>query len=70
MPSGDRCESTFTFPRMETVFECQNRPDTLSPHSRPGQPAWSHRHGRWHHYEDEQGGQRFRIEWEDADVDE
>lgn len=59
-----RCDSTFTFAGMQTYFECQNRRDV--PYQ--GKPnTWSHRHGRWHYFEDEDAeGRTFRVEWEDA----
>lgn len=60
-----RCDSSFTFPGMQTVFDCQNPPDLPSEHSTPRRPAWKHLHGRWHWFEDVDGdGQRFRVEWE------
>jgi hypothetical protein len=66
---ADRCESTFTFPGMQTVFDCQNPPDIpATPHR--GRPAWKHLHGRWHHFADVDGdGQRFEVRWEDGPDD-
>ena len=65
MTDTARCESTFTFSGMQTVFECQNPPDQPVPGQR--RPTWSHLHGRWHYFEDVDGdGQRFRVEWEDT----
>lgn len=66
---AQRCESTFGFPEMHAIFECQNSPDVpAEPHR--GRPAWSHLHGRWHRFEDvDADGRRFSVEWEATDGD-
>lgn len=61
---ADKCDATFGFPGMQTIFECQNPPDKPS-ESQRGARTWSHLHGRWHWFEDVDGdGIRFRVEWE------
>lgn len=63
---ADRCPATYTFHGMQTVFECQNRPDVPAEPYR-GRPAWKHLHGPWHYFEDEDGdGARFRVMWTDG----
>jgi hypothetical protein len=63
-----RCDSSFTFPGLNTVFDCQNPPDQESERPAPrGRQSWTHLHGHWHYFEDVDGdGQRFRVEWKDA----
>lgn len=67
---ADPCPASLHFPKMDTVFDCQNPLDVRADYKRRGEwiTAWKHRHGRWHWFEDElPSGAKFRVEWEDAE---